>query len=155
MLDAYMTNFLYFVVLTLVPGVELRGGIPLGIALGFDTNIVFLTTLVLNIGVIYPAFVFLDLVVPPILKHFPQLNKFLDSVQRRSKKYIDRYGTVGLAIFVAIPLPGSGAYSGVLAAYLLKIDRRKSFLAISVGVLVAAVVVTALSLGAVSVANGI
>jgi uncharacterized membrane protein len=62
---------------------------------------------------------------------------------------VDRYGFLGLALFVAIPLPLTGAYTGTILAWLLGTDWRKAFPAVALGVLVAGIVVLLVTLGVI------
>ena len=66
------------------------------------------------------------------------------TLKKRDK--IDKYGIWGLLIFVAIPLPGTGGWTGALLASLLHLDKKKSFVVISLGVFIAGLIITLLSL---------
>lgn len=84
-----------------------------------------------------------------VLKKVPGINKAIfclenKTMQKRDK--IDKYGIWGLLIFVAIPLPGTGGWTGALLASLLELDKKKSFLVISLGVFIAGLIITVLSL---------
>ena len=83
-----------------------------------------------------------------LLKKVPGINKFVywleDKTLKRDK--IDKYGIWGLLIFVAIPLPGTGGWTGALLASLLHLDKKKSFIVISLGVFIAGLIITLLSL---------
>ena len=84
-----------------------------------------------------------------VLKKVPGINKAIfllenNTMQKRDK--IDKYGIWGLLIFVAIPLPGTGGWTGALLASLLELDKKKSFLVISLGVFIAGLIITVLSL---------
>ena len=79
--------------------------------------------------------------------------KFIDRIyqkivirtQRRVHKYVEKYGVLGLALFIGVPLPGSGVYSGALAAYLLGFRKRDFFMAAVIGVLIAGTIVLLVS----------
>jgi uncharacterized membrane protein len=73
-------------------------------------------------------------------------NKYLDNLRKRGKPKVDEYGFWGLALFVAVPLPLTGAYTGTILGWLLGMDWRKAFLAVGVGVLIAGVVVLLITL---------
>jgi len=142
--------YLKLIFLTVLPYIELRGGIPLGIGLGMDPLWVFIVCTGANLLIIFPIFLFLDLAferffrIGWIQRHVAEK---VESVRRSGKRAVDRYGFPGLAVFVAIPLPGTGAYAGCLAAYLLRMDRRKAQIAIALGVLGAGIMVALASLG--------
>lgn len=84
-----------------------------------------------------------------LLKKVPVINKpiyWLEEHTLKKKDKIDKYGIWGLLIFVAIPLPGTGGWTGALLASLLHLDRKKSFGVIAVGVFIAGLIITILSL---------
>ena len=84
-----------------------------------------------------------------LLKKVPGINKFVywleDKTLKKSDK-LDNYGIWGLLIFEAIPLPGTGGWTGALLASLLHLDKKKSFIVISLGVFIAGLIITLLSL---------
>ena len=77
-------------------------------------------------------------------------NKYLDNLRKRGKPKVEKYGFWGLTLFVAIPLPITGAYTGTILAWLLGMDWRKAFPAVGMGVIVAGVVVLLITLGVTS-----
>ena len=84
-----------------------------------------------------------------VLKKVPGINKaifWLENKTMQKRDKIVKYGIWGLLIFVAIPLPGTGGWTGALLASLLELDKKKSFLVISLGVFIAGVIITVLSL---------
>ena len=140
-------------VITVMPTIELRGSIPFGFAAGLDPILVIISCIAFNILLIPALFVLLNLIfdgleeVPIIGKWF---EKKLGKIHRKAGKYVDKYGYLGLALFVAIPLPGSGVYTGSLAAFLLSMEHKKAMIAIAVGVLIAGIIVSLASLGVVN-----
>ena len=84
-----------------------------------------------------------------VLKKVPGINKlvyWLEDKTLKKRDKIDNYGVWGLLIFVAIPLPGTGGWTGALLASLLHLDKKKSFFVISFGVFIAGLIITVLSL---------
>lgn len=84
-----------------------------------------------------------------ILKKVPVINKlvfWLEEKTLKKRDKIDKYGIWGLLLFVAIPLPGTGGWTGALLASLLHLDRKKSFGVICIGVFIAGLIITILSL---------
>lgn len=84
-----------------------------------------------------------------ILKKVPGLRSiviWLEEKTLKKKDKIDKYGIWGLLLFVAIPLPGTGGWTGALLASLLHLDKKKSFGIISLGVFIAGLIITVLSL---------
>jgi len=146
--NPWLSNpWLYVIVITFIPWIELRGSIPVAI-LGYNLNplAVFVVTVLANIAVILPAFVFLDWVFH-LLERVPFFRRQLERTRQKAKPYIEKYGMVGLALFVGVPLPGTGAYSGALAAHIFGMKDRRAFVSISAGVFLAGVAVTLMTAG--------
>ncbi len=128
--------------MTVSPVFELRGGIPLGILYyGLDPLFTFFIAIIANALIFFPIFFALRLFYEKVLSRIPLFNKYLDSVRKRGKPKVEKYGFWGLALFVAIPLPITGAYTGTILAWLLGMDWRKAFPAVGLGVIVAGVIV--------------
>lgn len=146
-------NILLLIFLTLVPAFELRASIPIGIAMGVPWQEVFLICVAVNI-LLGPLVYFLLDKFLLFFCRFAWIDRLYNAIVRRTRKraepYAKKYGLLGIALFVAIPLPGSGSYTGALAAYLLGIGYKKFAIANLVGVLIAGALVTAASLGVLS-----
>jgi uncharacterized membrane protein len=133
----------------MIPIFELRGGIPVGIAL-FKLNplAVFLTCVVFNLVPVLPILLLLDPLrkalarVPP----FRGLFRMLERRARKNQRLIERYEEVGLTLFVGIPLPITGAWTGSVVAEILGLRVWKSFLFIAIGVVLAGILVTMLTM---------
>ncbi len=143
--------------ITLLPVFELRGGLPLILEYTSRNNIsiwpYFALVLILNIGVIFLIFLFLDFLHESFMK-LSFYRRFMSKYIKKSKKKgerlikrIDKIGYTALALFVAVPLPGTGAWTGSLAAWVLGLDRKKSILAISIGVIMAGFIILFCSSG--------
>jgi uncharacterized membrane protein len=128
---ATLPPYLKYVILTWLPWVELRGAIPLA----FQQNETLYLPLILlaNLAIYWPGYFFLDLVYHRIPVGSWVYRK-LDKIREKAHPMVEKYGFMGLAVFVAIPLPGTGAYSGTAAAWLLGMDRWKGFWSVSLGV---------------------
>ena len=137
--------------LTVLPISELRGGIPLGISLGLDPLFTFFIAVIANALMFFPIFLGLRLFYDKLLSRIPLFNKYLDSVGKRGKPKVDKYGFWGLTFFVALPLPITGVYTGTALAWLLGMDWRKAFPPIGIGVIIAGVIVLLGTLGVVEV----
>jgi uncharacterized membrane protein len=135
---------------TVLPISELRGGIPLGISLGLDPLFTFCIAVIANALIFFPVFFALRLFYDKVLYRIPLFDKYLDSLRKRGKPKVDKYGFWGLALFVAVPLPLTGAYTGTILAWLLGMDWRKAFAAVGLGVVVAGVIVLLITLGVTS-----
>lgn len=139
---------LFFV--SIVPFIELRGAIPFGIwFLNMPWYEAFLISFAANcvpIPVVYfltrPLFSYLK--KTKLLSGF--VHRFESKMMKKSEK-VTRYKIIGLFLFVAVPLPGTGAYSGSVIAALLDMPFRKAFVSIACGVLVAGLIITVLSMG--------
>ncbi len=137
--------------LTVLPISELRGGIPLGISLGLDPLFTFFIAVIANALMFFPIFFGLRLFYDKLLSRIPLFNKYLDSVRKRGKPKVDKYGFWGLTFFVALPLPITGVYTGTALAWLLGMDWRKAFPPIGIGVIIAGVIVLLGTLGVMEV----
>ncbi|MCD6522673.1 MAG: small multi-drug export protein [Candidatus Diapherotrites archaeon] len=141
-----MDKFIYLILTTLIPWLELRGSIPLGISMGINPLAVFFICVSTNVLLVIPLFWFLDHAFFYIEQYEP-IRKRIYAIHKKVRPYIMRWGPIGLLIFVSIPLPGSGAYTGAVAAYILGMPKRKAFNAIAAGVVIAGVIVTMVSMG--------
>ena len=142
--------------ISMLPVVELRGGLPAGVAMGLPIPVAFAASLV---GNMIPV-PFIILFVRPLFQwvriHIPKLEGFISHLEARAEaKSADelRYQTWGLLIFVAIPLPGTGAWTGALVAALLDMRMRKAVPSILLGVLIAAGIMTAITFGVIHIAG--
>jgi len=129
-----------------LPISELRGAIPLGLSFGMSFSKAFWLSVLGNILPVAPA-LFLFEPISTRLRKFKIWSRFFDWLFERTKKNADtvqKYEALGLAIFVAIPLPMTGAWSGVIAASLFKIRFRYAFAAIMAGVVGAGLIVLTL-----------
>jgi uncharacterized membrane protein len=154
-------RLIYALILSILPISELRGGLPLAMVYATQHNISFLLILPLiifaNIIAIFLAFFFLDKIHHVFLRN-RLYRRFFESyllrIQKKTDKFESKYSTIGflaLTLFVAVPLPATGAWSGCLIAWLLDLDRRKSILAIALGVAIAGILVFFGTLGLLGV----
>ncbi len=140
---------LIVVIISMIPVVELRGSIPVAILL---FNIPWLEAAVLSIiGNMIPVpflLLLIDWFLGLISKVKPgrKFTEWLFTRTRRKGKSIEKYEEIGLVIFVGIPLPGTGGWTGALAANIFGLRFWRSMLFIFLGVIMAAIIVTALSL---------
>lgn len=137
--------------LSMLPIIELRGGIIAGRALGLDPIPTFI---ICYIGNILPV-PFILWLIKGIINWMRESNinllrkfvKWLDKKVNDKKVQIEKYGFWGLVLFVGIPLPGTGAWTGCLIAAMLDMDKKKSFLAAAIGVVMAGIIMSILSIG--------
>ena len=131
---------------SMLPGVELRLGIPLGISMGLDPMSAFFIGI---IGNIIPNFIILKLLGPFtdfLRRHSTKLDKLFtklfEKTRDKHKKKFEQYGAFFIILFVAIPLPGSGSWSGSLIAFLFGVKYWKAMALIIIGVILAGLLVT-------------
>lgn len=150
-------RFIYALILSVLPVSELRGGLPLAILYAKDYGIpilfVFSAVVLMNILVVFFIFFFLDNFNHVLLKinlYRKFFERHIEKIQKKVDKFESKYKSAGffaLMTFVAIPIPGTGAWTGVFISWLLDLDRKKSILAISLGVLIAGIIVLLATLG--------
>lgn len=144
-----LSSVLAVIAIAASPISELRGAIPVAIsAFHFPWYYALLFGIIGNLLPVPFILLFLDTIVQLLSKvrFFDKLLKWLFERTRRRGKIIERYERIGLVLFVAIPLPITGAWTGSLAAVLFGIKPRYAFLSIFVGVLIAGVIVTCATL---------
>ena len=83
-------------------------------------------------------------------KHFKGIANWLDQKVEKHKGQIEKFGYLGIVLFVGIPLPGTGAWTGSLIASVLEMDRKKTFLAVLAGVFMASIIMMLISFGLVA-----
>ena len=139
--------------ISLVPVIELRGGIPYGVASGLGAWEAFGAAVIGNMLPV-PFIVLLVRRAFDMLragKYWGPKIAYLERKAHLKGAVVRRYRVVGLCILVAIPLPGTGAWTGALVAGVLGIRLRSALPAIFIGVLIAGAIVTILTFGAVNV----
>ncbi|MBN2324185.1 MAG: small multi-drug export protein [Spirochaetes bacterium] len=144
-----MAPFLVTGILSMLPIFELRGGIPVGIAVfKLHPAAVYAVCVLFNLVPVLPV-LFLLLPVKRVLERIPFFKRFFDLLLRRverNKRLIERTREFGLLLFVSVPLPVTGAWTGSLIAVIMGLATFKSFLFIALGVLAAGVIVTVITL---------
>ena len=145
-----MVEILRMIAITLIPTLELRASIPYGI---FGTEMkwwtVFLICVIANMVIGILIFIFLEWIIKLICLIKPIENiwiKYTERTQRRISKAVEKYGEWAVAIFIGIPLPGSGVYTGAVASFLIGLNFKKFVIADIIGVLIAGILVTIICL---------
>ena len=130
---------------------ELRGTIPLAISWGIKPIYAFILAVIGNTIPVFVLLFGLGKLSTFAQKHSLFLNKILNWVFQRTRKKtakaIKKYGPLALFFFVAIPLPFTGAWTGSIAAWLFGIPFKKAILPIMLGIVVAGIIITSLSIG--------
>ena len=142
-----MDGLIMGMVLSILPIAELRGGIPLAVASGAGLVPAFLSCVIANILVIVPVFFFLDYIHTYLMRikiYKKYFNLYLEKVRKKVEAQMEKHSWeyLVLFLFVAVPLPGTGAYTGCLVSWFFEMDRKKSFITIALGVIVAGIIIT-------------
>ncbi|MBN2736839.1 MAG: small multi-drug export protein [Spirochaetales bacterium] len=140
-----MSAIFWVILLSMAPISELRGGIPFAIQNGFHPVAAYFICVSFNALVSPLLYFFLNTVNKLLLKWTFYKNIFEKLVERARNKLhdkVEKYGFWGITLFVAIPLPVTGAITGTLGGWVLGLEKKKIFLASLVGVMIAGVVVT-------------
>ena len=131
---------LFTMLVSMIPVIELRGGLPFGVALGLPYYLAFPAAV---IGNLIPApfiIVYIRRIFELLRRYLPSLNGLIDKLEKKAHlkgKKVQKYQYLGLWIFVAIPLPGTGAWTGSMAAAFLGMRLKKAMPAVVLGVLTA------------------
>ena len=136
-------------IISLMPILELRGGLLAASLLDIEFTRAVFICVIGNILPIPVVLLFLKLVLNWLEKWdvTKKVVNWLEKKVEEKREQIDKYGYLGLIIFVGIPLPGTGAWTGSLLAVMLGMNRKKSFICILVGVIMAAIIMSILSYG--------
>ena len=148
-----LTTFL----VSMVPVIELRGAIPIGVAAGVDLPVAILVSIIGNIIPIPFILFFIKKIFAWMSQHSEWMKRFVDKMEARAAAKSDAVKKgefIGLFLFVAIPLPGTGAWTGSLIAAMLDIEPKRAFVPLALGVLGAAVIISFVTYGAWSLITG-
>ena len=148
--ETTLGQMLFTALVSMVPVVELRGGIPFGVALGLNIWEAFLAAIIGNILPLPFILVYIRRIFQWMRSHLPRLDKLVDNLERKAHlkgRIVTKYKYLGLLIFVAIPLPGTGGWTGALVAALMNMRLRRAMPALALGVLIAAFLVTGITYG--------
>ena len=140
--------------ISMLPVVELRFGLPYGIALGLEYPLALMAALLGNMIPVPFIIVYIKRIFEGMRKHMPKLDALVTKLENRAHlkgETVEKYGHWGLLIFVAIPLPGTGAWTGSLIAALLDIPTSRAVPVIMIGVCVAAAIMTLVTYGVIHV----
>ena len=136
-------------IISILPILELRGGLIAASLLKVTFFKGYIISIIGNILPIPFVLLFLDKIFE-LLKKFKFTSKIVNKLEKKilsKKKQIDKYGYLGLLLFVGIPLPGTGAWTGSALAVLLHLDKKKSFIFIILGVILASIIMSIFSYG--------
>ncbi|WP_320130434.1 small multi-drug export protein [uncultured Sphaerochaeta sp.] len=142
------THLLISVLLSILPISELRGGIPYAFFNGYDLVYATPLCIIANAMVAPICYTFLATFHKLFYTHWNWyisfFDKFIAKAQHRIASKVNRFGYWGILLFVAIPLPITGAWTGTLGSWILGLDKRKTMMAVFGGVIVSGLIVTSL-----------
>ena len=141
----------------MIPIIELRGAIPLGAALGLHPVVNYLLAVAGNLLPVPFILLFIRKVLDWMerIPCFEKLVRWLRAKAEKGQGKVEKYAVIGLAIFVGVPLPGTGAWTGSLVAALMGMRFSKAMLSAICGVLAAGVLMSLLSYGVVAAFAGL
>lgn len=143
-------EFILTLLVSMIPVVELRGGIPFGVAAGLPVWAAYLAAVIGNLIPVPFIVVYIRRIFMFMRQHMPRLNSVVDKMEQKAhlkSASVLKYQYLGLAIFVAIPLPGTGAWTGALVAAFLDMRLKKAMPSIVGGVLSAGLIISIVSYG--------
>ena len=140
--------------ISMLPVGELRLGLPYGIALGLEYPLALMAALLGNMIPVPFIIVYIKRIFAWMRRHMPRMDALITRLENRANlkgETVEKYGHWGLLLFVAIPLPGTGAWTGALIAALLNIRTSKAVPVILIGVCIAAAIMTLITYGVIHI----
>ncbi len=147
--DIYIKCLVVFAI-SMVPIIELRGALPVGIALGLPPLLAYALCVVGNMLPVPVILLFVRRVFGWMKKKSKRLGRIAEKLERKAqgkKDQVLKYEWFGLMIFVGIPLPGTGAWTGALIAAMMDMRLKRAFPSILLGVMIAGAIMLFASLG--------
>lgn len=138
-------SYLTVILLSMMPVSELRGGLIYAHTVGLNPFIAYFIAVLANIIIVPIVFFFLEYLHDHFMKlriYQRTFDGFLERTRHKTHKKVEKWGYLGLTLFVAVPLPVTGAYTGTLAAWFFEMDKIKATLAIGLGLLIAGLIMT-------------
>ena len=144
-------------ILSALPISEVRGGIPTGMAMGMPLSQILPIAIISNVLSVVPVILWFNPVADWLSErgHLVWLVNKLLARARAKKPMVDKYGIYALTLFVAVPLPVTGAWTGSLVAAVFEMNFWRGLLCMLLGVLIASAIVTIISLGGFHAASSI
>lgn len=144
-------KYLIVFFVSMVPIIELRGAVPIGTGMGLPWHFTLIVAIIANCIPIPFILFFVKKVLEWMrtckISLFSKISNWLYAKAEKNRHKIEKYAVWGLFLFVAIPLPGTGAWTGALVASLFDMDRKKASLSIFGGVVGAGIIMTLISQG--------
>ena len=146
-----MKDILLTFLVAMVPVVELRGAIPFGVVRGLNIWTAIIASVLGNLVPVPFIILFIRRIFAWMRAHMQKLDGLVTRMEKKAEKNraaVEKYAFWGLAILVAIPLPGTGAWTGALVAAMMEMRLKRAFPAIVIGVVIAGVIVSVVTYGA-------
>lgn len=146
-----MKDILLTFLVAMVPVVELRGAIPFGVVRGLNLWTAIIASILGNLIPVPFIILFIRKIFAWMRAHMPKLDGLVTRMEKKAEKNraaVEKYAFWGLVILVAIPLPGTGAWTGALVAAMMEMRLKRAFPAIAIGVAIAGVIVSVITYGA-------
>lgn len=151
MWSTYAGKLLMTLLISMAPVVELRGAIPIATAHGLDPWVAIPVSIVGNLIPVPFIVIFIRKIFHWMQKKSPRLGALVHRLETRAKAKsatVERYEFFGLMILVAIPLPGTGAWTGAMVAAMMDMRLKRAFPPIALGVVIAGLIVAVVTYGA-------
>ena len=145
-----MKDILLTFLVAMVPVVELRGAIPFGVVRGLNLWTAIIASMLGNLIPVPFIILFIRKIFAWMRAHMPKLDGLVIRMEKKAEKNraaVEKYAFWGLVILVAIPLPGTGAWTGALVAAMMEMRLKRAFPAIAIGVAIAGVIVSVITYG--------
>ena len=140
--------------ISMLPIIELRAGLPYGIALGLDYPVAMITAILGNMVPVPFIILYIRYIFRWLQKRSPWWHEKIEALEKKAHlkgRVVRKYSIIGLCILVAIPLPGTGAWTGALVAAMLDIRLKRALPTIFLGVCIAAAIMTAVTFGVINI----
>lgn len=147
---SFEVKILAVLFISMIPIIELRLAIPVAAAVGLSPFIAIPLAIVGNLIPVPFIILFIKKIFAWMRKISPKFNKVVDKMEEKAEKNkgkVLKYAFWGLTLFVAVPLPGTGAWTGSLVAAMIDMPNKKAFPSVAIGVVIASLVVGAVSYG--------
>ena len=148
LMDTTLGKCFLTMLVSMIPIIELRGGIPFGVAMGLPYHLAFPFAVVGNVLPAPFIIVYIRKIFLLMRRYLPKLNSMVDKLEKKAHlkgQQVSKYQYLGLYLFVAIPLPGTGAWTGSLAAAFLDMRLKKALPAVFLGVITAGCIMLTLT----------
>ena len=140
--------------ISMVPIIELRGGLPYGIGFGLDYPLALTAAVLGNMVPVPFIIVYIRRIFQWLRRRHAKMDAFITRQEQKAHlkgKTVEKYGPIALMLFVGVPIPGTGAWTGTLGASFLNMGIKSTALAVGLGVILAGTVMALGSLGIVHI----